>query len=271
MPPKTTPAEQAAINQFGAEVRRLREFADVSQRELGELTKTSKQQVGSIERGERRPSKFFAQEADRALNGHGRLLDLWPGAKRAQPWWFQKYVDIEGKAQVIQEFQPQAVPGLLQTPDYAAHVLGAAFPPFAPEDRERLLKSRLGRQKILDRDNPPLVHFVIEEGALRRSVGDVETMGKQLDFLIKQVHKDHIQVQVMPYNRGAHSALNGAFITLRMSLLESLVYAEVPGGGHIIADLDVVARCQERFGALRSLALSPAESIEFIASLKEQL
>ncbi|MFB8766439.1 helix-turn-helix transcriptional regulator [Nocardiopsis alba] len=269
MPPKTTPAEQAAINQFGAEVRRLREFADVSQRELGELTKTSKQQVGSIERGERRPSKFFAQEADRALNGHGRLLDLWPGAKRAQPWWFQKYVDIEAKAQVIQEFQPQAVPGLLQTQDYAADVLGASFPPVSLEEQERLLTSRMERQEILGRDNPPLVHFVIEEGALRRSVGNRTVMNGQLEHLIERAQQRHIQIQVMPFNRGSHGALNGAFITLRMTLLECLVYAEVPENGHIIADLDVVALCLERFGALRGLALSPAESIEFIASLKE--
>ncbi len=269
MPPKTSPAEQAAINQFGAEVRRLRELVDLSQRELGDLTSTSKQQVGSIERGERRPSKIFAEDADRALNGHGRLQELWPGAKRAQPWWFQKYVDIEGKAQVIQEFQPQAVPGLLQTHDYAAEVLGASFPPLTSEEQDRLLNSRLARQKILARLDPPLVHFVIEEGALRRSVGNSEVMLEQYEYMIEQAQKRHIQLQVMPFDRGAHGALNGAFITLRMTLLECLVYAELPEDGQIIADLDVVARCLERFGALRGLALSPAESIDFIASLKE--
>lgn len=257
------------MNQFGAELRRLRELADVSQRALGQLTNTSKQQVGSLERGERRPAKSFAEMADKALNGHGRLRDLWPGAKRAQPWWFQKYVDIEGKAQVIQEFQPQAIPGLLQTHDYAAALLKAAFPPMPREEQERLLQSRMERQRVLDQDTPPLVHFVIEEGALRRSVGKRGVMNGQLQHLMEQGERDHILIQVMPYNRGAHGAMNGAFITLRMSLVESLVYAEVPEDGYVIADLSVVARCQERFGALRSLALSPAESIEFMKAMKE--
>lgn len=269
MPPKTTPSEQAAINQFGAELRRLRELADMSQNRLGRLTQTSKQQVGSIERGERRPNKKFAEDADRALNGHGRLRDLWPGAKRAQPWWFQQYVDIEGKAQIIQEFQPQTVPGLLQTRDYAQAVLGASHPPLPARERERLLEARIKRQEILDRENPPLLHFIIEEGALHRSVGDSAIMKTQRKHLLKQAKRDHIQVQVIPYGRGAHGALDGAFIVLKMTLVESLVYAEVPGAGHILTDLSVVANCTEGFGALRSLALSPAESIEFIASLEE--
>ncbi|CAL9340892.1 Uncharacterised protein [Nocardiopsis dassonvillei] len=56
-------------------------------------------------------------------------------------------------------------------------------------------------------------------------------------------------------------------MVMRMSFAEYLVYAEVPGKGQIITDAEVVADCQQRFGALRSLALSPAESIDFIASL----
>ncbi|WP_433696785.1 helix-turn-helix domain-containing protein [Nocardiopsis sp. CA-288880] len=257
------------MNQFGAELRHLRELSDLSQRELGERTKTSKQQVGSIERGERRASKYFAEQADKVLNSHGRLQDLWPGARRTQPWWFQQYVDIEEKAQIIHEFQPQAVPGLLQTEGYADAVLGASFPPLPPQEREPRLLARMERQKIIDRDEPPLLLFIVEEGALLRSVGKPGLMRAQWSHILKQVEKDHVQVQVMPYGRGAHGALNGAFIILKMTFLESVVYAEVPGGGHVIADHGIVARCQERFGSLRSMALSPAESTEYIASLKE--
>ncbi|MEU4282151.1 helix-turn-helix domain-containing protein [Nocardiopsis dassonvillei] len=267
MPPKITASQQAAMNQFGATLRQMRELADLSQKKLGVLTRTSKQQVGAIERGERRPSKEFAKLADAALEGHGSLLGLWPGARRAQPWWLQEFVVIEEKAQVIQEFQPQAVPGLLQTEDYARQVVSAAFPPLGAEESEQLLQSRMERQAILDRPKPPLAMFVIEEGALRRTVGSPSLMQAQREVLLRRARQSHIEVQVAPYHRGAHGAMDGAFMVMRMSFAEYLVYAEVPGKGQIITDAEVVADCQQRFGALRSLALSPAESIDFIASL----
>lgn len=87
----------------------------MSQKDLGLATGTSKQQVGAIERGDRRHSKQFAELADKAPEAHNALLNLWPGAKQAQPWWLEKFVELEAKAQVINEFQSQAVPGLLQT------------------------------------------------------------------------------------------------------------------------------------------------------------
>lgn len=269
MPPKTTPTEQAAIDQFGAELRRLRNLADMSQLALGLATGTSKQQVGAVERGIRRPSKKFAHLADEALKCNGQLLNLWPGAKRAHPWWLEKFVELERKAQVIHEFQPQTVPGLLQTKDYARAVVGAAFPPLGQAEREELLQTRLERQSILGRDHPPLALFVIDEGALRRSVGGDDVMRAQYEALVHKAQEPHVQIQVLPFGRGAHGALDGAFMVLRMTPVESLVYAEIPGTGQVITDVSVVADCQQRFGALRSLALSPDESIEVITSLGE--
>ncbi|GAB2485926.1 helix-turn-helix transcriptional regulator [Nocardiopsis aegyptia] len=269
MPPKTTPSEQAAINQFGSELRRLRTLADMSQLDIGRLTGTSKQQVGAVERGIRRPSKKFAELADRALKCNGGLLNLWPGAKQTQPWWLEKFVEIERKTQVIQDFQPQVAPGLLQIESYARAVMWASFPPQGQQELEERLKRRMDRQKILDRENPPLALFVVEEGALRRSVGGADVMKDQYKALIARARMPHLRLQVLPFDRGAHSAMDWAFMIMRMTPVESLVYAEAPGGGHVITDVSVVADCQQRFSALQSMALSPNESIDFIASLGE--
>lgn len=269
MPPKRTPAEQAAIRRFGDELARLREMADLSQADLAKLLNVSKQQVGAVERGERRPTKQLAHDADTALDAHGRLQDLWPGAKRSRPWWFEEYVHVEDQSQVISEFQPQTVPGLLQTRDYASCVLGATQPPRPAQEQQAQLAERLERQRIITRENPapPLLHFVVEEGALRRAVGSAEVMRAQYEHLLTQAALPHVQLHIMPYDRGAHGALNGAFIVLRVSLTESLVYAEVPDGGQIITDLQVVSDCIERFGVVRGMALSPQESMDFIESL----
>ena len=267
MPPRMTPAERAATTLFGQELRRLRELADMSQSTLGKLSGTSKQQVGAVERGIRRPSKLFAKLADEALDAHGRLQNLWPGAKKAQPRWLEEFVELEAKAQVIYEFQPQAIPGLLQTEDYARAVVGASFPPLPTLAVQRELEARLGRQEILDRDPAPLTLFVIDEGALRRQVGGAEVMNRQFQALLRRASNPAVQIQVLPFGRGAHSAMNGPLVILDMDHAESLVYAETPGSGQVITDQVTVGNCQQQYGHLRSLALSPDESLHFIASL----
>nr|WP_273474184.1 helix-turn-helix transcriptional regulator [Nocardiopsis sinuspersici] len=267
MPSRTTPAESVAVVQFGQELRRLRELTDMSQKQLGDQVGTSKQQVGAVERGIRKPSKRFAELADRALEAHGGLLNMWPGAKRAQPWWLEQFVELEAKARVINEFQPQAVPGLLQTENYARVIVGSSFPPLAEPEVEQRLQGRLQRQQVLLRAGPPLALFVIDEGALRRPVGGRKVMREQCLALIEKAQLPHVQLQVLPFDRGAHGAMNGPLVLLNMTHTESLVYAEAPGSGQVITDAQVVADCHQRFGALRGLALSPVESLDFIASL----
>lgn len=64
--------------------------------------------------------------------------------------------------------------------------------------------------------------------------------------------------------------MDGSFKVLDMSDGESLVYSETPGSGQVITDTTEVAKCALRYGALRSLALSPDESIDFITRYKEE-
>ncbi|WP_433697012.1 helix-turn-helix domain-containing protein [Nocardiopsis sp. CA-288880] len=266
---KTSPAERAAIKQFGNELKRLRCLSDMSQKELGDRIGVSKQQVGAIERGVRRPSKQFAELADTVLERKGRLQNLWPGARQTQPWWLQEFVDLEAKAQVRYEFQPQAVPGLLQTKDYASALVEAAFPPLLQDEKDQVVTARFERQEILKRETPtpPLSLFVVDEAVLHRPVGGVEVMKAQMRALLDAARNPRVQIQVLPIARGAHSAMNGPLVILNMAHAESLVYVEIPGSGQVISDPDVVANCVEQFGDLRSVSLSPAESLSFIASL----
>ncbi|KOX07934.1 XRE family transcriptional regulator [Nocardiopsis sp. NRRL B-16309] len=192
---------------------------------------------------------------------------MWPGAKRAQPWWLEKFAELETKAQVINEFQPQAVSGLLQTEDYARALVNAAFPPLRPDEAEHHLEGRLERQRVLAREQPPLALFVMDEATLRRPVGGEAVMKEQYKALLEKAQLPHVQLQILPFDRGAHSAMNGPLILLNMTHTESLVYAETPGSGQVITDARVVADCRQQFGALCSMALSPAESLDFIASL----
>ncbi|WP_230480161.1 helix-turn-helix domain-containing protein [Nocardiopsis kunsanensis] len=260
---------KAALVRFGNELQRLRRSADLSQRELAKGTLISHQMLGSIERAERGPRRAFAEKADQVLGARGALVRLWPGDQEGYPHGFKEYVELEQEARVIHDFQTQVVPGFFQTPDYARAVLGASWPPIEEAELERLLATRVDRQKMLERRKPPLIWSVLDESVLRRPVGTFEAMEAQLDRLVALAAKPHIQLQILPFAKGVHPALDGAFTALDMGSSEHLAYAEMPGTGRVTAATDDVEQCTLRFGVLRSLALSPDESVDLISRYKE--
>lgn len=127
----------------------------------------------------------------------------------------------------------------------------------------------MARQKLLRRDPLPLLWVVIDECVLRRPIGSPAVMIAQLEHLIGLVHMPQMRLQVLPFTKGAHAAMDGSFKVLDMSDGERLAYAEIPGSGRVITEAAEVEKCARRFGALQSLALSPDESADFIARYKE--
>ncbi|MGW5877743.1 helix-turn-helix domain-containing protein [Nocardiopsis terrae] len=260
---------KAALVQFGNELQRLRQVADLSQRELAKATLISHQMLGAVERAERAPRKSFAEKADEVLGARGALLRLWPGGQEGYPHGFKEYVDLEREARAIHDFQTQVVPGFFQTRDYARAVLSASWPPSEDGEVERFLDTRVARREMLEREQPPLMWSVLDESVLRRPMGPREVMIAQLGYLLELAARPRIRLQVLPFAKGVHTALDGAFTVLDMGGGERLAYAEIPGSGRVTADVDEVEQCTLRFGVLRSMSLSPDESVDFISRYKE--
>lgn len=269
MPSGRKTVAKAALAQFGNELRRLRGVADLSQRELARATLVSYQMLGAMERAERAPRKSFAEKADEVLGARGALMRLWPGGQEGYPHGFKEYVELEREAKGIHDFQTQAVPGFFQTRDYARAVLSAGWPPTDDEEVERLLDTRVARQQMLERKQPPLMWSVLDESVLRRPVGTRDVMIAQLEYLIELATRPRIRLQVLPFAKGVHAAMDGSLTVLDMSSGEHLAYAEIPGSGRVSADADEVEQYILRFGVLRSLSLSPGESVDFISRYKE--
>jgi transcriptional regulator with XRE-family HTH domain len=269
MPSGRKTVAKAALVQFGNELRRLREAADLSQRELAKATLVSYQMLGAMERAERAPRKSFAEKADEVLGARGALMRLWPGGQEGYPHGFKEYVELEQEAKGIHDFQTQVVPGFFQTRDYARAVLSAGWPPTGDEEIERLLDTRVARQQMLDREQPPLMWSVLDESVLRRPVGTRDVMIAQLERLLELAARPRVRLQVLPFAKGVHAAMDGSFTVLDMSGGEHLAYAEIPGSGRVTADTDEVEQCTLRFGVLRSMSLSPDESVDFISRYKE--
>jgi transcriptional regulator with XRE-family HTH domain len=212
---------------FGAEVRRWRTAAGQSQEQLGQQIGYSAALVGRVELGDRSPSMDFATGCDRALPAadglFGRLYQLarqWAGG---YPSWFAEWVEAERRATMLRTWQPLLVPGLLQTADYARALFLAWHAAESDDQVDQQVSARIERQAIFQRDEPPVLWAVLDEGVLRRRIGGAPTMRGQLQHLLEVSERSTITVQVVPGNAGAHVGLRAPFLSrpLRMPRVSS--------------------------------------------------
>ncbi len=171
------PGESSAKKRFGAELRAHRTRRGWTQVELGAKIGYSGSYVSDVERGDKGATDDFAKRCDSedAFDLPGTFLRLWEDLQRESfPTWFAPVVPIEREATKITGWELGAVPGLLQTEDYARALIRARKPHDDEEAVERILQGRLDRQGILVRPKSPQLTYVIHEGALRHVIGDRE-------------------------------------------------------------------------------------------------
>ncbi|MFI5957745.1 helix-turn-helix domain-containing protein [Cryptosporangium sp. NPDC051539] len=149
----------------------------------------------------------------------------------AVPEWFSLYVDLEPAAAWIRSYQPELVPGLLQTPEYAVEVYRARNPEDDGAELQRRVGVRMERQAILKRPRPPVLHFVLNEAVILREVGGSDVMGAQTEKLREMAGRPSVTIDVLPLKAGAHAAMEGAFVILDFEDPQedpSVVYLDSP-------------------------------------------
>jgi transcriptional regulator with XRE-family HTH domain len=227
---------------LGAQLRRLREAADITREDAGYLIRSSGSKISRMELG-----RYSFKERDilDLLTLYGvtddeerhALLRLtreantpgwWHKYSDVVPSWFQVYIGLEGAATLIRTYEIQLVPGLLQTPHYVRAVALRAQPNMPKEELERRVSLRMMRQRVLARSDPPQLWAVVEEAALRRSLGGSEVMREQLEHLVACTKQPNITLQVAPIRSGGYAAEGGAFSILRFREpeLSDVVYLE---------------------------------------------
>jgi len=254
------------LDYYGFELRRLREAAGLTQRQLGDILNYTGSLVGQIETARKIPTPEFSERADAALGSDGTLSRLIDLVLRSQlPSWFRQVAELEARAVEICAFQASMVHGLLQTPAYARATLGA----LDQTDLDDRTAVRLARQRIFEKEEPPVVWMVISEAALYQEIGGRETMHDQLAHLLSFETNPRINVQVLPFSAGAHAGLTGTFTLFRFASDPTIVYTEGYGSGHPTANPDTVKDCSLRYDHLRAAALSLKDSAELIRRVME--
>ncbi|MEU2496487.1 helix-turn-helix transcriptional regulator [Streptomyces chengbuensis] len=255
------------LDYYGYELRRHREAAGLTQRQLGDVINYTGSLVGQIETARKLPTEAFSERVDAALGTGGLLSRLVGLVLRSQlPAWFQQVAELEARATEIATFQTHMVHGLLQTDAYARAVLGAM-------DRRKLddrTTVRLARQRILEKEQPPVLWVILGETALRQEIGGPEAMWGQLARLLSFEDAPLVNVQVLPFSAGAHAGLTGSFTLYRFADDPAIVYTEGYGTGHPTANPDTVKDCSLRYDHLQAAALSIKDSAALIRRTMEE-
>ncbi|MEV7568638.1 helix-turn-helix domain-containing protein [Streptomyces tanashiensis] len=257
--------DSGILHIFGRQLKLLREAAGLERAEFGVLTGYSASTIASYEQGRRIPQPRFIDKADEVVGGRGLLLELKEDVARAQyPAFFRDAARLEALAVGLHVYANQAVPGLLQTPEYARAVFGVMRPPLDEEVVEQRVAARLARQGIHDRRPSPLMSFVMDESVLRRPIGGRNVLRGQLEQILLVAQRQTVEIQVMPLDREENAGLAGPFTLIETTDGRRIAYVEVQNVSRVHTERDRVRVLEVKYGILRAQALTPQESLAYI-------
>jgi hypothetical protein len=266
---------------LGQELRRLRELKGMTAEEVAERLLVSQSKISRLENGRRSISQRDVRDLCGVyeVEDHRIVDSLMQMAKdsRQQGWWhsfgdipYSVYIGLETDAASLRVYDPQVVPGLLQTRQYAESLIAGALPETAATEIEKRVQVRMRRQeRISATENPLRLWTVMDEAALRRVVGNRSLMREQLEYLVEQSQLPHVTVQVIPFEMGAHPGLNGQYAILEFpdAADSSVVYIEGVTSDLYLEKANDVQKYSVMYEHLRAQALNVDQSRQFIADI----
>jgi len=270
MQPANKPKKITSWHVIGALLSHFRRAAHITQPELAERVGLHEDTIGSIEQG-RRPLKLdLAETLDEILDTKGALAVAVAKVPEREklPAFVQDLVEHEEAALTFLSYENQVVPGLLQTEPYARATFDSLYPPLDEEQAEEWVSGRISRQKLLERKRPrPMLNFILEEVVLHRPLGSPEILRAQLRHLRSCAELPFLGLQVMPTVRQPHASLDGPLVLLETPEHEHLAYIEAQRISFLVDDPDEVSVYQQKYGMLRSQALTPEETKSLLDDL----
>jgi transcriptional regulator with XRE-family HTH domain len=204
---------------LGAELRRLREHADLSATRAGELFGATQSRISNIESGGyavsaervRALARLYECNDERLIEAlthltGGRTRGWWEEYHEILPSHWLDLAELEHHASFLRVGTIIHVPGLLQTPDHARAVMADAVPVMAPYEVEHRVSHRMKRQGILSGADPTPLTAIIHEAALRMGFGGVHVARAQLEHLLKRSEEPHIRIAVIPFGARTFSS-----------------------------------------------------------------
>jgi transcriptional regulator with XRE-family HTH domain len=253
--------ENSVAGYFGKQIRKERLKAGWSITELARRMGMDDAHLGRIERGVRPPTAETAAKADEAFPGRdGWFLDYYQESRSWVPAAFKAWQEYEDRAARLYVWSPGILHGLVQTPAYARAVLSAS-PGVTDEVVTARLTARLERQRrVLMRDDPPMVWFIVDQLSLYREVGSPSIMADQMTHLAEVANLPNVTLTVMP--AVVHPANESGFV-----IADGALYAEHVAAGGVYDQDQTVSSLVARFASLQAESYRASESLRAIERL----
>jgi transcriptional regulator with XRE-family HTH domain len=263
--------------QVAGQLRHLREVAGLSCADVAAKMGMSASKISRIETGN---SRLQPDDVSSILG----LYDV-PAEKRTQlmelvrkngerGWWerqpglphlWRTLIDLEAKAARIENYESMFVPGLLQTAEYARAVISGAAPALSETEVDNLVASRMARQALLTRRNAPELVAVLDEGVVRREVGEPGVLIRQLRQLADFAQRPHIRLQVVPYSAGVHPGWQGPFMLQEFEDDPAFVYVESQTTCMFLDSEPDLTAYRLAMRNILDVALSPEQTMDLIS------
>jgi len=276
---------------LAAELHRLRDRVGLTGDQVAERLGWSPSKVSRIENTR---SGIKVSDAQRLLDLYGvagahreELVALAREAER-KGWWdaysgalpgeYAALIGLEAEAELAWNWEPQIVPGLLQTEEYARAVIRAhmgATATVPPGEIERRVAARMARQEVLTRAQPLQLTVALDESVLLRRFGDDSVMGGQLARLAQVSELPNVKLRVLPL-AGSHPIGTGGFVLLQFNqvhktALRDVVYLENLSGSLYVEDEAETYQYRLAFGRLVEDCLDSARSRELVSRVAREI
>ena len=283
------PTGTRALSGLGARLRALREEAGISGLQLAKALGLGWRQpkVSRIENGLKLPTEEEIRAWAAVVGAEpGPLLALRRKAAAEYGVWKDRIAGAGSPAafqdelraleasctQLLAEYQPALVPGLLQTAAFMREMADGeeflAEDGITPETIGPLIAAKLRRQAILYEGGRQVVH-VLGEAVLRTRVGRVtaETMRGQLEHLAETATLPGHELGIVPFAVASPVAPASGFVLYD----NDLAVVETLGGRLQISDPDIVARHVRWLELLRQAAVSGTEAADMCRRTANEL
>jgi transcriptional regulator with XRE-family HTH domain len=264
---------------LAAELREIRESKGKSGDAVAAALRWS---PSKISRYERARTGLQPREVERLLDyyeitGSRRELLLALAEDAAQKgWWedfadslspdYQQFIGLEHEASSIAIWHLDVVTGLLQTQAYARHIISSysRVEPIAPGLVERMVRVRMRRQQVLDRESGLQLSVVLDESVLRRRVGDDRVMYEQLQRLAREADRPNLTLQILPLD-AEHPFFGDSFVIFQFGPDDDAMLHDVVSAEHLRSGFSVEGERETylhriAFQMLADASLDPASS-----------
>ncbi|MER7799235.1 helix-turn-helix transcriptional regulator [Streptomyces parvulus] len=257
----------AVLATVGRQLKLRREAAGMRAGDFGIAVGYGEDLVYKVEGGKRIPRREYLEKADQVLDAGGLLAATWEDVKRVRyPKQVRDLAKLESRAVESLSYGSYSLHGLLQTEEYARALLSRRRPVLTEDELENAVAARMGRKAMFERAPAPALSFVQEEATLRRPVGGMMVLRRQLEHLLEIGRLRHVEIQVMPTSRGDHPG-GGRLQVLKFEDGTAVGRADDEYGSRAVTDPRQLRILELRYGTIRAEALPTRESAAFIEQL----